>query len=491
MNETIELTDIGPVETLSIPIPEEGGVVVLRGANGTGKSSALRAVDRLATGKKEIPVSARDGAARGQISGCGVTLRVARSITRTGELEVESLDGRLSVADLVDPGLKGAEEADNRRIKALVQLSGVKPDVDLFHSLFENPSDFDAVTKGKNLETDDILILADRIKRAIEEAARLAEGDANQQSAEAAACREAASSIDTSVETDEAENQINLEIAVRVHQEKISGFQEAERHNSNFAQARQRIEEAKQNASGLSVSETRENLSTAENNLQNSVSEVSRLRAELAQAEINQQHALEIKSHWVERLREAERSAEALSGLKEIVEAGEISGPTKEEIEQSEKDVLAARQRIEAGALARRALDHLAKEKEHLDLRDASTSLAESLRGAARRVDDVLSEQIAKLGVPLQVRAGRLISTDHKRGATLFAELSDGERWRIALDIAIEAVGENGLLSIPQTAYEGLDPTNRRMIAEHVKGRGVVILTAEATDGDLRAEIDE
>jgi len=63
-----------------------------------------------------------------------------------------------------------------------------------------------------------------------------------------------------------------------------------------------------------------------------------------------------------------------------------------------------------------------------------------------------------------------------------------GERWRIALEIAIAAVGEGGLLVIPQEAWEGLDPLNREAIAQQAKAALVVILTAECSDGELTAE---
>ena len=124
----------------------------------------------------------------------------------------------------------------------------------------------------------------------------------------------------------------------------------------------------------------------------------------------------------------------------------------------------------------------------HAELESAAIKRAETLREAGKRIDDVLSEQIAKLGSPIRVKAGRLV-LNTIRGETFFAELSEGERWKMSLDIAIEAVGPGGLLSIPQEAYESLDPINRHLIGEHVTGRGVVILTAEATDGPLRAEL--
>jgi hypothetical protein len=77
--------------------------------------------------------------------------------------------------------------------------------------------------------------------------------------------------------------------------------------------------------------------------------------------------------------------------------------------------------------------------------------------------------------------------TDTGRGPTYYAELSEGERWKMALDIAVQAVGQGGLIVVPQAAWEGLDPVNRSLIATHAKSSGVVVVTAEADDGDLAA----
>ena len=111
------------------------------------------------------------------------------------------------------------------------------------------------------------------------------------------------------------------------------------------------------------------------------------------------------------------------------------------------------------------------------------------LRAKAKQTDEVLSEIVSTLsGCPLTVIEGRL-STQTKRGPTFYADLSMGERWRIALEIAIAAVGEGGLLVIPQEAWEGLDPQNREAIAKQAKAARVVILTAECYDSELSAEM--
>jgi hypothetical protein len=95
---------------------------------------------------------------------------------------------------------------------------------------------------------------------------------------------------------------------------------------------------------------------------------------------------------------------------------------------------------------------------------------AKELREKARQTDEVLSEIVAEIpACPLRVIDGRLV-TNTKRGATFYSDLSAGERWRIALDIAIQAVGTGGLLVIPQEAWEGLDPyANRAAIDAQAK----------------------
>lgn len=47
IKETITLSNVGPIAKLDIPLPDNGGIVVLRGGQGEGKSTALRAVSRV------------------------------------------------------------------------------------------------------------------------------------------------------------------------------------------------------------------------------------------------------------------------------------------------------------------------------------------------------------------------------------------------------------------------------------------------------------
>src|SRR5262245_27995559 len=128
--ESIRIENVGPISHAELPYLREGGVVVLAGPQGCGKSITLNALECAATGKGRVPV--KDGELQGKVEAFGVRRTIGKSTRRSGEPEVVSLEGKLSAADLVDPGISSPDAADAKRIKALIQLANVKPSADLF-----------------------------------------------------------------------------------------------------------------------------------------------------------------------------------------------------------------------------------------------------------------------------------------------------------------------------------------------------------------------
>jgi energy-coupling factor transporter ATP-binding protein EcfA2 len=174
----IEIKNVGPIANLTIGLPEGGGVVVLSGANGRGKSTALAAVNGLLTGRLDSTV--RDGQPFGSVSGLGVTISIAKKTRRVGECEVASLAGP-DPSILVDPGLKGAAEANSARLSALCHIAGAKPDANRFLSICEGASQ---VIHPSSLEKGDVPVMAASVKRDFEREARrhesIAEGLASE-----------------------------------------------------------------------------------------------------------------------------------------------------------------------------------------------------------------------------------------------------------------------------------------------------------------------
>lgn len=176
--ESITLKDIGPVKEISFQL-QGFGLTVLSAKNGKGKSIVLDAIQKAALGKGRLPL--RDGARRGMVDAGGVVITVGGTTRYTGEFQVENLESRLPLAQLVDPGIKSAEAADKARIKALVALTGVEASRALFASHPAFASDFGDVVSDEATQTDDLVDMAARVKREYEAKAREAEKEADRE----------------------------------------------------------------------------------------------------------------------------------------------------------------------------------------------------------------------------------------------------------------------------------------------------------------------
>jgi len=166
-----------------------------------------------------------------------------------------------------------------------------------------------------------------------------------------------------------------------------------------------------------------------------------------------------------------------------IAAAENLDGATQEDLEQASAKVAKARAAQERGVEIRKAIENTNAAKLAAAEAENHSAAAKTLRTIAAKTDDVLSAQVAKLGTPLRVDGGRLLLTT-ERGPTFFGELSDGQRWTLALDIAIEVIGEHGLIFIPQWAWGELPPSIKKAISEQAREHGVLIYTAVVTDSE-------
>ena len=139
---TIEIKDAGPVESLSIPIPEGGGVVVLIGPNGAGKDLSIDAI-KSALGGKQKP-TLRDGAKFGSVDLPGVHLTITSSVRKKGEAECASVGGDLDYSQFVDPKKKDPVAADKDRISLLCKIHGIEADRAKFYELLGGEAAFAA-----------------------------------------------------------------------------------------------------------------------------------------------------------------------------------------------------------------------------------------------------------------------------------------------------------------------------------------------------------
>lgn len=468
MSETLTIKNVGPIGFLEIEVPEDGGVTVLRGCNGAGKSQALSAASRVLGGRDKL--QARDGAVKGTIDGYGVKINVGSRITSSGQLEAESIEGRLDLAAIVDPGISDPVAADAKRIKALVSILGVVAD----EALFEEIAGGDLSELGI-VKTDDLVELAGRVKRALESKARDEQVRADALKAEADALAGGAP-YDSEVERDALVLSGKLEAAIK-------HLAELERQAMLAGEDQTRREIARDKLVDIPAPFVLQ----AKQEEAVMVDAVYEAHKRLAEAQAAYDAACHQHERSKDRLEAEEQRAAERARFEELIEAAPIESPSEIEVTSARDAIALARQALEQGAEARKADEDRARAAEIRKQAQSRHKVSEAYRDASRAAEGVLSDVVSKLGIGLEVRGGRLC-TETRRGMTPFGELSDGERWRRAIDLGVQRVGERGVLSIAQTAWEGLDRDSRRSIHEHAKQRGVTILTAQADFGDLRAE---
>lgn len=483
----IMIRDVGPITELTLPCPEKGGVVVLRGRNGLGKTTALRAIDAAVSGRGRI--EHRDGAVVGTVSAFGITVKAMRNQTRTGELEVQSLEGRFSIADLVDPKIKEAGAADAKRIKTLVQLVGSKADPSLFYKLLAGgPQEFQELVSLKALQADDLVTMAAQIKRDLEGRARDLKEQAAKENVAAESCRRVVVGVDTTLPDDEAklaeDHLLVLQELQRLRAERKAEQDAAYRQ----AAARTSLASVEQTYQGLTVDAAERDLEVRAGALD--VATRSLAAAEEAVRVAREQHAREQlrHEHALAALKNArEHEAAMEQWRKDLGITVPMSTVTDEQIAEAEADVEAALLAIQTGALVRAAKKQIAAADMHGGEAARLATQSDRLYQAAQNTDVVLSEVVQRLNCPLRVSHGRLVLKTDRSENELFADLSCGEQWAIAIDIAIEAVGPRGVLTVGGEAWASIDPLNQTRIHERLVGTGVVLYAEQCDAGDLRA----
>ena len=461
--KNIEIKNIGPIASVTIPVPEAGGVVVLTGRNGSGKSHALEAVSAAATGNGKPPL--KDMAKSGTVSVPGVTMTVAR---RQGELQVETLDGRLSIADLVDPGVVDPERADARRIKALVGLSKADISEGDLHGFPEN------LTKDLSLD-DPVAAIAELRKRLNIGANEYEKLSAKDEAAATAILESLAGDLDTPIDPAAAQGRVTT--ALRAMDALQKQDELARAASERIGAARERLaefpvvdlEQALQKAAQLEDETAQKKALALE------------LKAKYESALADYKTSMSDRDTAIAHAEDAKAQAKLRDELERQIQEAHVEPPSQDALNAAAAELATAKF---AQSLAAQQ-QVMAQQRERADALTLSAQEyadeAKELREKAKQTDEVLSEIVAEIpACPLRVIDGRLV-TNTKRGATFYADLSAGERWRIALDIAIQAVGTGGRLVIPQEAWEGLDPANRTAIDAQAKAAQVVVLTAECS----------
>lgn len=479
--DVIEIKDIGAIEYAQIPI-KKSGFIVLRGDHGKGKSTALNAV-RAALGGKTDRLPVRDNCKRGTISIGSAVLSVTAGQSRKkgmDELVVESIESDFDISKLVDPGILDKEKADSHRLKQLVHVAGVEANPSDYYELAGGKESFDAL--AIDTDTNDPILLADRVKRAFEKESREFSKLSETCEANAKAKEELAKDCEILEPVDVEELRTKYDQASEELTKLVTIQQQAEDNRERIEQAKQKIQEIESKHS-VSVDDAKKDLDVKKSILKGITEKIQQLEKE------QDEMIVEVRAAE-EKHQTAERYEESLKTLRETVESTVSESPTDAQLQNALEAKTQAMHAIERAGSQNTAFEYQQKYRKEKEYAKIHRKKAESLRDKAKSVEGVLTSLIPD--GPLRVEGGRLVLETDRSKHELYGDLSDGERWNVAIDIAANFLSKvdkpQRMLVIPQPAYEGMRPSLRPEIEKKLNDVGVKILTAIVDDGELRVE---
>ncbi len=480
VSKELTLQNVGPIQHFRIPLPETGGVVVLKGEQGVGKSHALEAAQNVLGGGGKLPVS--DGARRATAEGFGVRLEFSNRRSATGDLEVRSLEG-FPLDLFVNPGFTDPVANDTRRVKALLGLCGVTADATLFEPIVAGLGKFDELISKETLACQDIVQMAAGVRKDLQSKARAIESQVEMLASEVANRRASLTEmVDPKVSAAEAKDTqrlctLDVGRLGRVLEETKAAAQKWDDASQAIA-----VSEAGSHAGELSVvDEQIEMLTNDQKSLQEQVDGLRRLLSDAENALSKTNGMLAIATT---------RKATLLECTNIIAAAMEVTKSPRPDVTAAESAYQTASDRLnEANDLVNRATQweirtRVASEIEKLSADKTSREkVANALRDAASRTDDVLSDTICRLLDQMKVEQGRLLYNYPKRGKYIpFDELSQGEAYTVAIDIAASVLGVGGVFVLNQAAWGELNDRSRDLVAERCREKGCVMITAQATE---------
>ena len=484
---SIEIKDTGPIRFLRIPV-DSPGVVCLAGGNGSGKSTALSAVQSLITGEGKPPV--RRGSNGSEVVGLGARLTVSASNGRKGhygEFTVANLEGEYSLIDFVSPGVKDEQVADSRRIKSLVKMFGVDADKSLFVTLFSSLQEFDSVVQADTSSVACPVEMAARIKRDVEAAARNCELLCQEKKAKHDGLM---ASLPASFEGDAGQfgSIEELEAQLSVFQEEAAQARMNKKVAEAAIQERERSKLLLESIELVNVADIAEAGHVAAESVSAGELEINRLGDLLEAEKIAQSARVQKLASLREGYETGRQQNDQSAALMMKMSEGLPTGPSDAEIVimdarcQEVMSSISAKKLDDSMVANAEAAKRLLFESEELGLN------GQRLRKIAQSVEQRLVSLVNESGCGMSVEDGRIV-LDVGDGKEFLSDLSEGEKFRVGIKVLMAAMksrfpGQIPLTVIPQEAYEVLQPSVRREIAEIARAEGIVVVTALPTDDE-------
>lgn len=481
----ISVKNVQAVKSIEFDMPDDdGGVVVLVGESGSGKTTVINCIASLLGDK--LPLRPAEGSERGTIEGFGAKQVVGRVQKRTkGEADCESLVGRFSFSDLIDPPVKDPDARSKVRVKALAALTNAQADVADFYELFGGQEKFEEVVPGHDLRQGmDLLELSEAVKSAAERKARQDEDRFAAYKASVDALCEAADGADVM-----AKPKSVAELAA-AHAAALNKKNRLEKAAETRAEQEKLNERVGEKLSGLLAAEPKLEDPNLEGKLAQLDETIQSAEEELRKARKSREEVFAQVAAHAEAKAEWERKKAELESLKSEL------GPEiqKDDVEAARTAAEVAFNDLELAEEAKLKYESAVKLVTQRRLMQEHQAEAEKLREAARSVGLVITKKLPKGDIC--VEGTEVMGLDGRRKKMVpFDMLSDGQRWKAGLQLAIAQLASAAdhrrgrIVPVRQEAWQSLSTKVQNEVAAVCKEAKVWIVTAQVTDSELGAVI--
>lgn len=458
----IEIHNIGPISDLKIEIRE--GVNILRGRNGAGKTTAIKAVRRALGGAGSLPLS--DGAHSGSVVADGVTIKVRKATTATGTPSV-SLAPLDAISRLIDPQIKDSEKANDARLRALAEITSLEVDQALIERMVPHPEVAAAVAdRVRALRSASVLDIREVARREFHALARECESLAEK-------CRSAGEQSAASVQhvEDPGIDPVTALDAATLAEVQARATEEERRRALNIRAEIDRIQ----------VSDTTE----ADHEAAKALVQSAGHEMDATGRAVEAAHAI-CKEKWHAATvaeRAASKRMEEADRRKSLI-ANAVKGPSDDDVFAANASASAARSKAMQAKVYEDDQRARARVAQYAEQEKAHTESALALRASADRVDSAMNEILADhTGGSLSIVDGRLCAVIDGKAIDMTDRASEGERVAAVLRLAIKAYGSL-VIALDGSYWSALDPARKAEIAGIAKDLGCYVVTEEPADID-------
>lgn len=484
----VRISNVGGISTAALTLSP--GVNVLTGANGAGKTSALRAVSR-AFGS-DVALEVRDGASQGTVEADGVRLVVKRVVRSTGAAELKLADGS-ALADLIDPGLKDSEAAAKARVRALLQLVRVPVTEDVLGVLADDPEVVAAV-RQEHAEgsIEDLLAAQERIRQHTHRLAREAEALADVTRGRLQASEQRLAQALEKIGGEDGLIDLGAQAAEAAVHEAVRHLEVARVGAAKRAELEHRQEELRATLGEVvdpsvfdhGIQAQRDAMAAHQRRIEELEHELASEREMLAGIVVDLKHLVAQQADAVARV-EQQREARRILALP-------VDGPTQNDVDALEQTVEHCRAQFAAARLSdevRQTKAAVAAERQAVG---AATARAEQLRASAASIANRLGGILAGTDASgLTVSDGRLAELVDGVPMDFERRRSEGQRIRAALRVAAKAY-RGKVVPLDGRYWLALDEANRREFAAAAAELGLYVITEQPTGGPLQVQhVDE